>query len=277
MKTRVIQSYRAVNIPPWIDRCLQSVQAWSAAQGFDYQLVGDEGFRLCGEGYLASVGDNVRSITNLMRLILVRQAHDAGWDRAIWIDADVLVFAPEPFRIDLDSRYAFARETWLARIGGQRWRAFTGVNNCVFACMAGEPDLDFLIAATRHIAAHRQIHSNYQVGGDIIQGLRRCLDFQVLDNVGMFSDDIVAALARNQGDILHAQARFHATPVYAANLCVGAHYLNSVSEAEALLAIDALLGTRGEVVNAWLSEGPLQAQTYPGSTTFALTPGSPGG
>jgi hypothetical protein len=212
-----------------------------------------------------------------MRLILVRRAHDAGYDRAIWIDADILVFAPAQLRIDLDSRYAFARETWIARIDGQRWRAFTGVNNSVFACMAGEPDLDFLIAATRHIAAHRQIHSNYQVGGDLIKGLHPCLDFQVLDNIGMFSDDIVLALARGESAILHAQARFHAAPVYAANLCASANYLNPVSDAEALLAIDALAGTRGEVVNAWLSEGPLQAQTYPGITTFALTQAGPGG
>jgi hypothetical protein len=270
MKTLVIQSYRAVNVPAWIDRCLQSVRAWSAARDFDYQLVGDEGFQVCGDDYLSRVGDNIRSITNLARLILVRQAHDAGYDRAIWIDADIFVFAPEHLLVDLESRYAFARETWVARADGERWMAFAGVNNSVFVCMAGEPDLEFLIAATRHIAMHRQIRSNYQVGGDMIKGLHASLDFQTLDNVGMFSADIVDALARGDTAILHAQARLHGAPVYAANLCASANYVNPVSQDAALLAIDTLARTRGEVVNAWLAEGPLPVQTYPGRTLFVL-------
>jgi hypothetical protein len=277
MKTRVIQSYRAVNVPAWIDRCLESVRAWSLAQGFDHHLVGDECFQLCGEDYLSRVGDNIRSITNLARLILVRQAHDAGYDRAIWIDADVLVFAPEQLRIDLDSRYAFAREGWVGRLQGDRWKAFASVNNSVFACMAGEPDLDFLIAATRHIALHRRIHSNFQVGGDLIRGLRASLDFQVLDHIGMFSDDVVSALAQGDDAVLRAQARVHGAPVYAANLCASANYSTPISDAEALAAIDTLARTRGEVVNRWLSEGPREAMTYPGYTTFVLKRAVAGG
>lgn len=275
MKTKVIQSYRAENVPAWIDRCLRSVRDWSAAQGFDYELVGDECFQLCGKEYLSRVGENLRSITNLARLILVRRAHDAGYGRAIWIDADVFVFAPDQLRIDLDSRYAFARETWISRADGNWWVAIAGSNNSVFACMAGEPDLDFLIAATRHIAMHRQIRSNYQVGGDIIKGLRTSLDYQVLDNFGMFSADIVRALARGDGAVLKAQARFHGAPVYAANLCASGNYLNPVSEDVAMLAMDALAETRGEVVNAGLSEGRLHAQTFPGRTPFKLKHLSP--
>ena len=270
MKTLVIQSYRAANVPVWIECCLQSVRAWAAAQGFDYQLIGDEAFQVCGEDYLASVGDNIRSITNLARLVLVRQAHDVGYDRAMWIDADVFVFAPEELRIDLDSRYAFARETWLARVDDTQWRAFAGVNNSLFVCMAGEPDLDFLISATRHIALHRRIHSNYQVGGEIIKGLRASLDYQVLDNVGMFSDDVVGALAHHEAEVLRFQARFHGSPIYAANLCASANYGRRLSEAEALRAIAALARTRGEVVNAGLAEGALTAETYPGNTLFSL-------
>lgn len=270
MKTLVIQSYRSENVPGWIDRCLRSVRDWTLAQGSDYQLVGDESFQLCGDDYLARVGGNVRSITNLARLILVKQAHEAGYDRAIWIDADIVVFAPEQFRIDLDHRYAFARETWFAKVADTRWRAFTGANNSVFVCMAGEPDLDFLISATRHIATHRQIGSNYQVGGDMIKGLRDSLGYQVLDNVGMFSGDVVEALARKDGQALRFQARFHGTPVYAANLCAGGHYKKRVTEADALSAIETLVLTGGEVVNAWLSEGALRAQPYPGNTILTL-------
>jgi hypothetical protein len=271
VKTLVIQSYRASDVPEWIARCLDSVQTWAAAQGFDYQLAGDDSFRLCGEDYLARVGGNVRSITNLSRLILVKQAHAGGYDRAIWLDADFFVCAPEQFRIDLVSRYAFARETWVWRMDAQFWGVTAGVNNSVFACMAAEPDLDFLISTVRHIALHRPVETNYQLGGDLIKGLRASLDFQLIDNVGMFSPDIVRALARGDAPVLPAQARFHQTPVHAANLCAGAHYSPPVEEAEVLGAIDTLARTRGEAVNAWLAEGALQAQTYPGYTAFTLS------
>jgi hypothetical protein len=247
------------------------VRAWAASRAFDYELSGDDSFALCGEDYLARVGGNVRSITNLSRLILVQRAHAAGYDRAIWIDADIFVFAPEQFRIEVASRYAFARETWIARRGADEWFAQAGVNNSVFVCMAGEPDLAFLIGAIRHIALHRTITSNYQVGGEVIKGLRASLGFPALDNVGMFSSDVVGALARREAPVLHALARFHATPIHAANLCAGSHYEPACTEADALAAIDVLASTRGEVVNAWLTEGPLEAQIYPGFTRFSLS------
>ena len=42
-----------------------------------------------------------------------------------------------------------------------------------------------------------------------------------------------------------------------------------------MAAIEALERSRGEVVNAWLAEGPLQAQTYPGFTRFAVSEATP--
>jgi hypothetical protein len=41
------------------------------------------------------VDDNKRSITNLARLELTREVLREQYDRAIWFDADVFVFAPE--------------------------------------------------------------------------------------------------------------------------------------------------------------------------------------
>ncbi|HEY3798934.1 MAG TPA: hypothetical protein VGL58_11325 [Caulobacteraceae bacterium] len=271
MKTLIVQSYRNHNVPAWIARCMASVRAWATEQGFDYQVAGDDSFALCGADYLAAVGDNVRSITNLSRLILVQRAHAAGYERAVWLDADIFVFAPEQLRIELTSRYGFAREAWLMRGEDDRWTAAEGVNNSVFACMAGEPDLAWLIGALRHVALHRRIESNYQVGGDFIKGLRASLAFEALEHFGMYSADVVRALARGETLALHAQARFQGAPVYAANLCAAPRYVPPVGEAEALAAMDALERTRGEIVNAWVAEGKLQAQPSPGVTYFWLS------
>jgi hypothetical protein len=252
MKTLVVQSFRSSDIPAWIGRCLASVRAWARSHDYDYLLTDDSAFELCGKEYLAQVGANMRSITNLCRLELIRRAHAQGYQRAVWLDADVFVFDPDAFSIDGVRRYAFARETWLEPRSGQRWRAFSAVNNCTFVCLRGEPDLEFLIHATRHIARHRTIKSNYQVGGDLIKGLRNSLAFEMLDNVAMLSNFAVLALVAGNTTLLQAQARFHGTPVHAANLCASDNYKPPVSERQALVAIDVLESTRGAVINNWL-------------------------
>ena len=153
-------------------------------------------------------------------------------------------------------RYAFARETYVEMRDRGRWRASSAVNNSVFVCRAGEPDLDFLIAATRHIALHRELRDNYQVGGDLIKGLRVSLAFEALDDVGMLSPIMVRAVARDVTGLLQIQARLHGTPIRAANLCAGLHYTRPVAVTETLAAIDALEQSRGKVINRWLNGAP---------------------
>jgi hypothetical protein len=262
MKTLVVQSYRTHDVPAWIGRCLVSVKAWADLRGYDYLLTDDSAFALCGPEYLARVGDNKRSITNLCRLELLRRAHSDGYDRAVWVDADVFVCAPDRFTIDHVGRYAFARETFIYPAGGRRWIANSTVNNCTIVVRRGEPDLDFLIVATRHVAMHRQIRHNFQVGVNLVKGLHNSLDYELLDNVGMFGPAIVLALAAGNSYLLNAQARLHGTPVFAMNLCAATDYRPSVSESNACAAIDALERTAGGIVNDWLD----------GATTGKLPP-----
>ena len=253
MKTLVLQSFRSHDVPAWIERCLASAKAWSELRGYDYLLTDDSAFDLCGTEYLARVGGNLRSITNLCRLELSRRAHIQGYDRTVWLDADILVFDPLAFSVDGVRRYAFARETWVELRAPRRWRAFSAVNNSAFVCLRGEPDLDFLIDATRHVARHREIRTNYQVGGDLIKGLRASLDFELLHSVGMLSNYVVLALASNHAELLQAQARFHGTPVFAANLCASGNYSPPVSERRVLAAIDVLERSKGGAINDWIA------------------------
>ena len=249
MKTLIIQSFRSYDIPRWIARCLESVRDWAAASGHDYRLTGDEVFALCGEDYLAKVGDNKRSISNLARLELLKRAHAEGYARAIWMDADIQVFDQDKLRIETAAGWAFARETYLNHGPPNRWIVEQALNNSVIACMAGEPDLDLLITITRHIARHHPIRSNYQVGGDVVKGLHRMIGLPLLEHVGMFSPYVVLAIARGYGHVLDLQATHYGAPVHAANLCAGPHFEPAVPEADALKAMDLLATTRGGIIN----------------------------
>jgi hypothetical protein len=246
------------------------VQGWAGAAGHDYLLTGDEAFALCGDDYLARADGDMRTITNLARLELVKRAHQDGYSWAAWIDADVFVFDPSNFSLSSVTRYAFARETWLERRWTGWWRAFSSVNNSVFVCRAGEPDLDFLIAATRHIALHRPIRNNYQVGGDLIKGLRVPLAFETVNNVGMLSNYMVLALAHEVMMLIKTQACLHGVPIRAANLCASESYTPTVGAGQIQAAMDRLETTRGAVLNKWLRGAK---RLKPGTETFFHAPG----
>lgn len=255
MKTVIIQSFRTHDIPAWIARCLASVKAWAHASGHDHWMTDDSCFRLCGADYLSKVGDNKRSITNLARLELIKLAHAQGYERAIWMDADIFVFDPESLRFDLTEGCAFVGETWVWHNPPRLWTIDASVNNSVVLAMDREPDIDFIIQTTRYVARHKPITSNYQVGGDIVKGLRRILRYRTLDNVGMFSQFVVHALATGREDILDMQAR-HGTSVHAANLCASEHHAPQVPEATVMRAMDLLETTRGGVINERVAGQP---------------------
>ena len=251
MKILIIQSYRTHNVSAWIARCLASVQAWARARRYDYRLTNDSAFALCGEDYLATVGDNVRSITNLCRLELIKSALAEGYDRAIWMDADILVFAPNRLDFSPVERISFPRETWLHPVKGG-WRVKETLNNCVVVCPQGDPDLNLIIEATRHRARYHPINHNHQVGVEVIRGLHKFLQFPLLSNVGMLSNYVVVALAHNRKQVIGNQASYHGTPIYAANLSASDHVLPVVPEALTHTAMDILERTAGDIINARL-------------------------
>lgn len=251
MKTVIIQSYRTHDVPSWIARCLESVEGWAAARGYDRWLTDDGAFALCGDEYLAKVGDNKRSITNLCRLELIRRAHAEGYERAIWIDADVFVFDPARLDFPVSDRLVFAREAWVA-YNKEGWYAISTFNNCVVVSRPGDPDLDLIIATIRHVARHHPIRSNFQLGVELLRGLDRFLYFELMTEVGMLSNFVVMAIARNVTDTLKLQATKHGMPIYAANLSASEHLVPVVPEAATHRAMDILEATQGGVINDWL-------------------------
>jgi hypothetical protein len=262
MKTLIIQSFRRRDIPGWIARCLASVGAWARTRNYDYRLTDDTAFALCGEDYLAKVGDNKRSITNLCRLELIRAAHAEGYDRAVWVDADVLVFAPDRLDWPHTRRICFARETWVAPVkNGLGWTVNQTLNNCLVLCPRGDPDLDFIIHATRHRARHLPVRHNFQVGVELIRGLHQFMQFPLVTNVGMLSNFVLMALAQKRTDVLGLQATYHRAPIHAANICASDHLSQPVPEATAHIAMDLLEQTAGDIINGHLP--PVAVATGP--------------
>lgn len=253
MKTAVCQSYRTHDVAPWMTRSLASVRNWAERSGYAYRFAGDELFDLCGTDYLARVGDNKRSITNLARLELVRNLLREGFDRAIWLDADMFVFSPEQLVIDVSQGYAFCKEAWISRDTNGRLLCENVVNNAALVFTRNQPDLDLLISLIRHIATHRKINSNYQVGGWMLTGLERSLGFRLLRTIGMISPALAEAIVGEDEIVLRRHGAEFGDPVYAAN--IGLSLETVMTQGLIDTTMDRLEQTRGEVLNRHVPPG----------------------
>lgn len=256
MKTIVHQTYRTTGVEPWISRCMESVRAWAADRGYEYRFFDDSMCDYAGEEYCRRVGKNMLAITDLTRLEMAREALGQGYERTVWVDADVIVCDPARFIIPLETGYAFCREAWVIRSPDDRIRVKMGVNNCVTVFTRDAVDLDFLIQTIRHIVFTRTMPSNLQIGTWLLSGLSKPLGFRLLTHVGLFSPQVVESISSGDPRMLRAQATAFGHRIAAANLT-----RSLGSEDACARALDVLLDTRGDIVNRHLPPARGRAAT----------------
>lgn len=253
MRTLVFQSYRPTGVPPWIARCLDTVRLWAEGAGFDYRLLGDELFSGCPPEYEAKVGGSVVLRADLGRLQWARRLLAEGHERVVWVDADVLVFAPQALRIDITEEYAFCREVWLApRPGGASYGEW--VNNAVAVFCRGNSLLDFYIHACKAIvqSAPGPV-PKLAVGTHFLSALHRQLRFRLLESVGLLSPVVLADVAGGGGRFAAAYRRAFGQPIAAANLCASLvgeeHQGVRLDEKRYDAAVAVLLNSAGAAIN----------------------------
>ncbi|HSV17899.1 MAG TPA: hypothetical protein VLR71_05780 [Casimicrobiaceae bacterium] len=266
MSTIVFQSYRTHDVAPWITTCLDTVRRWAERRGHAYAFIDDQLFDRLPAWYSDAVGHRLLPRTNLARLLAAREFLASGYERAIWVDADVLVFdaarwAPEPG----PDGFAFTKEVWFET----RWGApltRPGINNAVFIVSRDDPFLDFCIWAHERIArTNTQIH-DYATTTRLLTDLDRGAPLPVITSVALISAVVNRAVRERRTGDLRAYIRSHGYPVQAANLSgsIVGREVNSVvvTPADQLAVIDVLLSTHGSVLNDHL-EG--QAALSPAS------------
>jgi len=221
MKTTVIQSYRTANVPEWIEVCLASVRDWTRQAGFKYSFVGDEIFDRVPDWYKVNAGNRPPVVTDLGRLMLIHEELDAGAERAIWLDADVLVFDPAGLVIDDSFDYAFGREIWVQPDkDGQRLKVYRNVHNAICVFQQANPFLEFYIHACRRIISGASGSvPNQVVGTKFLTALHNIMGFQLIDAVGMASPLVLRDIAAGGGPALDRLHAVMTVPMAAANLC----------------------------------------------------------
>lgn len=218
--TIILQSFHAKPWPEAICLCVESVKAWAAMHGHAHEMIGDEIADLLPSLYHERCFGRWPVMTDLGRLLLLRKHLRSGADRVVWIDADVLVFAPALMRLDEAGDHAVGREIWVSRDARGRWRTRRHVHNAVLSFNAGSPALDFLIHATRRVVERLEKPASPQIAGPkLLTTLHNLVAFPVLESVGMVSPPVLADLVAGDGSAVKRHRQALVEPMAAANLC----------------------------------------------------------
>ena len=205
----------------WLRRCLASVAGWAKDQGYSYRLLGDEALEGVPDWYRDKTRGRLPIQFDLARLQLIEGALQEGFERACWIDADVLLFRPEHLRLDYSGGCAFGREYWVERQGAGRIRVRRNVHNAICAFDRGSEVLGFLRHATLRIIerADPDHIAPQMVGPKLLGALHNIVGFSLVEAVGAFSPLVIDELAAGGGEAVLAQRRASPLPLAGANLC----------------------------------------------------------
>lgn len=245
MPTVVLQSHREQGRPEWLDRCITSVQAWAAARGFEYRFEGDAFFERAPAWYREKATGRPMVVADLARLRWAAAMLAQGAERVIWLDADVLVFAPDALQLTTQDGYGLGREIWV-QPDGRRWKARAKIHNAVLVFEPGNPLLDFYAhACERLVARYDGTPPPHLVGPRLLGVLHNLIGGAVNDTVGTFGPPVLRDVIAGRGPALDACRAASQGAVAAANLgasLVGAGYDGiALSDAHMGQAVDRLL------------------------------------
>jgi len=220
----VLQS-ASPDVARWQQRCMASVRDWAEGRGFAYRLLGDELFEQVPQWYMAKVRGRMPIAADLGRLQWAKRILHEGFDWVLWLDADVLVFAPAAFTPNLGQDCFFGQEHWVQpkAPGSKQWRVRKNIHNA----FAGFPDhcvvLPFLTdLILRMMQRVDPDHIAPQMmGPKLLSSLHSLASFEHLPEVGALSPEVLMDIAGDQpaSGALGALCLHQSRPLVAANLC----------------------------------------------------------
>jgi len=249
--------------PAWMRRCLDSVAAWASARRHARHVEGDSLFDRLPPDLRDGPERRGAVLADLARLLWIREELATGrWHRVAWLDADVLVFAPDRLDLSIKETHAFGREVWVEHgpAAGTAPRIRRHVHNAVCVFGPEDPVLPFLIHVAAGIltrAAPGRTPAQL-IGPKLLTHLHGVADFPLIESIGMASPAVLRDLADPNGDgpAWRALRTDHTEPLAALNLCasLAGRPCDGLTVSEEVLnaAMTALLAQRqaGDTENA---------------------------
>lgn len=241
MSVCVLQSHRSPLPHPWLAACLASVSEWAGQCGYDYRFVGDDLFDVLPEDIRrrTDIGTVIKS--DLARLRYA-QSLFGEFERVVWLDADVLVFAPRGFDLPT-SGSAVGRENWIQLDGKGKLRNYRKVHNAAMVFARGDSLLGFYAdSAERLLRANTAAMPAQFIGPKLLTALHNTVQLPVWENAGMMSPLVgLDLLGEGSGRALAMLRDDHDAPVAALNLCSSSCQRGELTDAQMATIIDTLL------------------------------------
>ncbi|SDE23708.1 hypothetical protein [Kordiimonas lacus] len=217
MKTVILQSHTENALTPWLRGCLSSVEAWAARVGADYCFLGDELFSHIPRWVQEKVSPQTVIATDLARLRLMQHALRDGYDRVVWLDADMLIFAPERFQLP-DGTHAVGREAWVQQTHGSL-KAYKKVHNAFLMTTTDDTFLPFYADAAERMLTRAQPPLVPQfIGPKLLTALHNMTELCVEERAGMLSPLALRAVLNGGGKAYEMTLEGHKVPPAAFNL-----------------------------------------------------------
>jgi hypothetical protein len=186
----------------------------------------DSFLSLAPEWVRSRCGDNIYAVTDLCRLQLLKNMLEKGYDRAVWVDADVLVFAPENLKIATEHGHGFAHELFFRFEHDGHYTALESINNSVMVFEKGQMLLDQYIAAAFN--ALRQSPEGpiprTALGPTVLQKAYPQHELDRIYGVGLFTLAMMYEIVHGGGNLISDYVCAVPEPLGAANLC---HFLRN--------------------------------------------------
>ena len=257
MKTIVLQSFRTHEVPPWIATCMASVRAWATSAGWDYECMDDAFFALAPDWTRWRCKENIYAVTDISRLVWARSRLEETWERVIWADADMLVFAPQDLQIAEGICHGFAGELFLHVDGHGKTTPTHGINNALMAFERGDPILGAYLEACYQClrALPPGPVPRTALGPALLTRFAAAHPLTTIERIGLFSLTIMQQIADGGGPLTHEYLARSPYPPAAANLC---HFQRNALTADMRpgldrlyeMAVQHLIETRGAVLAA---------------------------
>jgi hypothetical protein len=252
--TVVYQSFRTQNVPQWIARCMQSARDWATLRGFDYHFVDDKLFDYVQPDLRARTQNKV-ILSDIARLLVGKELLAKGYNRVVWVDADVVVFDPQNWDLPTDSNYYLCHELWPSpTVGGIKFDLRANNAICVFS--AGNPFLDFYIDSCRRILESPHDGNQWMLGTRFLKAILGGAPLPLLRNIGMLDLNILEDLVRGSTKLLPMYVKAMGVPLIAANCCFSmtdsSHHGFTLTEPVFASVIERCIATKGEVINRYL-------------------------
>lgn len=233
---------------------MEIVPLWAERHGFEYRFFDDGFFDRVPAWFKRRVNHLVLPMSDLARLLVGQDLLNEGFERVIWVDADVLIFDIDQFRIDIPGTCAFCKEWWLGPNAENKMQLYSRVNNAVSMFTRESSVLDFYIESAQAFVRHKRSQIGHaDIGTQFLSRLHALAHFPLLTDVGMISPWLLNDIAEGPGELTQRYMQHTNTPIFAANLC-GSMVRGGITEQMVERVVGQLLASRGGILNQYLAQ-----------------------